>query len=235
MDKKIGILLIHGYGGTCENMRPLKDFLEDKGFYVYCPTLRGHNAKPEDLLYVKYTDWIQDVETAYQNMEAECSNLFVCGLSMGGLLALILASRHKVESVITLAPSIFVKRFIFKFAPIAFLFPKIMTPVGKSPDDPDIEGYKLVPAISGYNLYLLIKYTKGILGDIKMPVLIIQGGKDGMVLSPIPYLKKHISSPHIKDLYVKNAPHILTMVKESPLIFEKIYNFMQECENGKHF
>jgi len=234
LKKKIGVILIHGYGGTCKDMEPLKDFLEEKGFYTYCPTLKGHNTKSENLLYVKCTDWIDDVQNAYHNTKTYCDNLYICGLSMGGLLALILGTKYKVNGIITLAPSLFIRRFIFKFAPIAFLFPKLMTPIGKSPDDPDTEGYKLVPAISGYHLHQLIKYTKGILSDVTAPVLIIQGGKDKMILSPISYLKKYISSTIIRDFYVENAPHILTMVKESPMIFDYIVKFIKEIEDAKN-
>jgi len=85
--KKRGILIIHGFIGSPDEVSILSNYLQEKGYLVSVPLLPGHGLD-KDLLYkVKAADWIKEVEKAYLELSDFCNSIFVIGFSMGGLLA----------------------------------------------------------------------------------------------------------------------------------------------------
>ena len=60
----VGILLIHGLGGTPVEMRMTARGLNKAGFTVYCCQLAGHCGSEADLLATGWQDWFGSVEAA---------------------------------------------------------------------------------------------------------------------------------------------------------------------------
>jgi carboxylesterase len=85
--EEFGILLIHGYGGTPEEVRPLYDYFSSQGYLVESPLLPGHGKTKEALSRVSYRDWILCAEQAYLALLKNRKKIIVIGFSMGGLLA----------------------------------------------------------------------------------------------------------------------------------------------------
>ncbi|SEH68246.1 carboxylesterase [Halobacillus karajensis] len=92
---KVGILISHGFTGTTQSIKPLAEAYARGGYTVYCPRLKGHGTTPEDMETTSYQDWIASVESAYEWLLERCKKVFVVGLSMGGTLALYMASQYK--------------------------------------------------------------------------------------------------------------------------------------------
>jgi len=86
-------LLIHGFTGSPWDVRPLGDVLASRGYFVRGILLPGHGETPEALDGVSYLDWEGACESALLELSAYHQR-FVAGLSMGALLALIVAARH---------------------------------------------------------------------------------------------------------------------------------------------
>ena len=91
---KTGVLVIHGFGGSPRSMQELAQRCADAGYTVALPLLAGHGRTPEDMEASRWTEWTADVEKAYSWLQARTDGVFVCGLSMGGTLALWLTERH---------------------------------------------------------------------------------------------------------------------------------------------
>lgn len=89
-----GVLLIHGLTGTPAEMKLLGKGLNRAGFTVKGLQLAGHCGTPEDLLATGWRDWYASVEQAAEALRPRLDHLFVAGLSMGALLALLLAARR---------------------------------------------------------------------------------------------------------------------------------------------
>ncbi|KGI77756.1 alpha/beta hydrolase [Oleiagrimonas soli] len=87
-----GVLLIHGLTGTPAEMRLLGKGLHRAGFTVHGMQLAGHCGDDNDLLATDWKDWYASVQAAADALEQRCSRVFVAGLSMGALLALLLAA-----------------------------------------------------------------------------------------------------------------------------------------------
>lgn len=89
-----GILLIHGLTGTPMEMRLLGKGLHAAGFTVHGVQLAGHCGSVDDLLKTGWRDWYASVESAAEALSQEVDELCVGGLSMGALLALLLAAER---------------------------------------------------------------------------------------------------------------------------------------------
>ena len=58
---RFGVLLLHGFTGNPDTMRPLQAPLEALGVQVSLPLLQGHGASsPQALMGVTWADWLAD-------------------------------------------------------------------------------------------------------------------------------------------------------------------------------
>lgn len=93
----VGILLIHGLTGTPAEMKPFAKCLAKAGYSVACPQLAGHCLSIEALKATRWRDWYHSVLVAFEQMKREYDQVYVAGLSMGALLALVLAAEKSGE------------------------------------------------------------------------------------------------------------------------------------------
>lgn len=89
-----GVLVVHGFTGNPQSMRPVAEALADAGFTVDLPLLPGHGTAVEDMIETTFPDWLGEAERAYEALAASCRTVAVVGLSMGGALTAWLASDH---------------------------------------------------------------------------------------------------------------------------------------------
>ena len=103
-DGEIGVVCVHGFTGTPYEMRYLGGKLAHAGFTVHGLRLPGHGTRVADLDATRWTDWADAVEDAFDTLAMLCGRVAVVGQSLGGLLALHLASRRpEVAAVGSLA------------------------------------------------------------------------------------------------------------------------------------
>jgi carboxylesterase len=210
-------------------MRDLGQYLYDKGFNVYGVLLAGHGTKEADLLNIKWEDWYQSVEDAYELTKLIGDKVIVVGLSTGGDLALHLAAdKPEVSGVVSLASAIFFEDWKINFSGIGKYFIKY----NLRPLPPELKHYyyenRAVSAI--YEVYKLSGAAKKELKNILQPVLIIQS-KDDKTIKPesSEYIYKNIGSKNKKLFFLENSPHVLTTF-ENPKqneVFESIDNWVK--------
>ena len=105
------VILIHGLTGTPNEMKALGSLLHRRGDTVTCPRLANHGQPIEVLKTTTWEDCYQSVRNTLLRIEAEhCPRpIFVSGLSMGALLALVLAEEFptQIAGVSCLSPTLF--------------------------------------------------------------------------------------------------------------------------------
>ena len=99
----IGCLLVHGFTGTPKEMRWMGEYLAEKGYSVLGVRLAGHATHPADLLRLRWQDWLASVEDGWNLLRGVTPDIFMVGLSMGGILSLLFASQHPVRGVVTMS------------------------------------------------------------------------------------------------------------------------------------
>src|SRR5262245_6499289 len=105
---RLGILLIHGLGGTPIELRFIAQTLARAGHTVYCCQLAGHCGTPEELRRSTWQEWYASVEAAHDKLRESCDTILAGGLSMGGILALHLARKRPegVHGLLLFAPTL---------------------------------------------------------------------------------------------------------------------------------
>ena len=100
-------LLLHGLTGAPSEVRPVGEALAKAGVRAVGPLLPGHGTRPEDLQKLSRADLLGAARAALGELSG-ARRLFVCGLSVGALLALRLAAddRARIEAIALLAPAI---------------------------------------------------------------------------------------------------------------------------------
>jgi carboxylesterase len=103
------VVLVHGLTGTPNEMRFLAWFLHTHGYTVACPRLANHGQPLQILKSTPWEEFYASVRKAYQGLRADHDEVYAGGLSMGALLALMLADEFPatVAGVSCLSPTLF--------------------------------------------------------------------------------------------------------------------------------
>mgnify|MGYP001054401188 CR=1 FL=1 len=100
----IGIMLIHGFTNTNYELKKLIHFFASKDINVCAYNLPGHASSVEDCNNTTYHDWIEFTERKFADLSSSCDRVFICGISMGALLAMNIAHLFPVNGLISVAP-----------------------------------------------------------------------------------------------------------------------------------
>ncbi len=101
------IVMIHGMWGGPWYWEKFKTYFSEKGYQCFTPTLRHHDIDPNDkpdaeLGTTSLLDYAADLEAEIKKLD---ENPILMGHSMGGLLAMILASRKLASAVVAITPA----------------------------------------------------------------------------------------------------------------------------------
>ncbi len=91
---RVAVLLLHGFTGSPQSIRPWGEYLAAHGFDVTCPRLPGHGTVWQEMVPTRWSDWYTRAEQEWYRASADHDVVLVAGLSMGGALAIRLAQRH---------------------------------------------------------------------------------------------------------------------------------------------
>ncbi|MDA8344480.1 MAG: alpha/beta fold hydrolase [Thermaerobacter sp.] len=102
-----GVLLVHGFTDQPASVAQLGEALGQRGYNVYAPILAGHGGTAEELRASTAVDWRRSAELALLELvEGSAGNgVAVCGLSLGGMLAMDLAAHFPVRALVMLNPA----------------------------------------------------------------------------------------------------------------------------------
>ena len=232
---KIGFLFIHGFTGASYEGRELAHWLHEKeGFTVSVPLLPGHGTRPEDLRRVKWIDWYLHARNKFLELKDSCDRVFLCGQSMGGAIALQIASHHKVDGLITLAGAAFLKDWRLKLLPLA----RHIVPYQHKSKGPDIRNKELKSEVASYHKYpvksvdqflALLEHTRGDLPEVTAPALLMHARKDRTVhFSNLQYIFDHISSSQKEMVVLEKSYHVISIDIEKEIVFNSILSFIKK-------
>ncbi|MDP2891704.1 MAG: alpha/beta fold hydrolase [Bacillota bacterium] len=224
-----GILLLHGFTGSPENMRPLQDKFLWEGYKVSCPALRGHGTTPEDMCQASWRDWVNDSSRELDNLFLECRRVAIAGLSMGGLIAIILAARREVDAIVTISTPI---RYRFdmlaQLSPLIRFSSKIRKWPGAHMYNNHFKiGYDRFPEAKLYDLYRINTIARSLLKKVTCPILAVQSKKDELVRPMnLNIILSGVSSDQKESLLLERSPHSCITGLEADLISMKISQFI---------
>jgi esterase/lipase/1-acyl-sn-glycerol-3-phosphate acyltransferase len=234
---KIGLLFSHGYMASPAEAKELAIYLFVRGINVYLPRLRGHGTSPEALKSVQSKDWELDFERGFTAMRQICDQVFIGGFSTGGLLALIHAGKYEVDGVIVINSAQKLNNLKVSYVVptlnafnemVGYLHAKgINEWVDNShTENPNIN-YTKHPLNSIAELEKVMTHSNKELGNIRAPILILQGDNDPTVNpQSAAYIYERVQSKVKKLILVPRNNHIILAGEGKEEIFESVYRFI---------
>jgi len=230
--RRIGVLLSHGFTGSPYSMRPWAEFLNEHGYAVEVPRLPGHGTTWQEMNTTRWEDWYAEVTAAFARLRATCDQVFVCGLSMGGGLALRLAADRPgdVSGLVLANPMVNLANKQLVALPLLKRVLKGLPGVGNDIKKVggDEHGYPKVPLHALSSLLAGVKVLRADLARVKAPVLLFRSTVDH-VLDPSSarIILGGISSADAREELLTNSYHVATLDNDAPAIFEGSLEFIR--------
>ncbi len=239
---RTGCLLIHGFTGTPKEMRWMGEDLAGRGFSVLGVRLTGHATRPEDMIRSRWTDWTACVEDGYHLLCGLADHIYLVGLSMGGMLSLLMATRLQTRGVVAIStPWVLSRDWRLRYIlPLSYVWRyrrKSPGPPNAGWHDPDAwkdhVSYPRNPLRSISELDGLAAAMRAALPEVRVPVLLVHSLDDDYVL---PENADHIyealtGAPEKSKLLVRNSGHVVTREPARRQVFDAAAEFILRVES----
>ncbi|MCE7743024.1 MAG: alpha/beta fold hydrolase [Candidatus Heimdallarchaeota archaeon] len=224
------VILVHGFGASATETRPLGEFLCKNGYDIFGVLLSGHGTVSKDLDNISWKDWYQDIEDAYLQNSEKYEHVFIGGLSLGGALALYTATKLDFEGIFTINALYRFKRIWTLFSWIAHFFklhrPRNLERV-KWYVENDLFAYQDDSTYASYQILKFLRFLHVEIRKIEIPALIIQSQED-KTINPQSAEWIFADLKTKKELMqLEKGDHILTVDENKDIAFEKILGFLK--------
>ena len=228
----IGVLLCHGFTGTPQSLRPWGEYLADRGYSVRLPLLPGHGTTRHEMNRTRWEDWYACVDAAFRELHEDCERVVVCGLSMGGALALQLAQGHgpRISGLVLVNPAV-------KFDdPRTLLLPVLKHVVGSLAGvGNDIKkagvtelAYTRTPLKAAHSQLIAWQSVVRDLPEVTQPVLLLRSPQDHVVpASSSALILSRISSLDVTEILLEDSYHVATIDNDAQRIFDESAKFIE--------
>ena len=221
---EIGMLLCHGFTGSPQSLRPWAEHLATEGMTVRCPLLPGHGTHWREMNRTRWTDWYGRVAQEFTELSARCASVVVCGLSMGGTLALRLAEEHgpAVAGLVVVNPSVATLRREMALLPVMSRLVASFPPVGNDILKPGVTelAYDRTPLRAANSLRQFWRIVRNDLPKVTQPVLLFRSAVDHIV-EPMnaQVVLGSIGSSDVTEVVLQDSYHVATLDNDAPTIF----------------
>ena len=247
---KTGVLLLHGFTGTPANMHSIWSRLEADGqesrlnaniknendYTIYAPLLTGHGTNLRNMRKSCALDWIDDALKAYDRLAAAgCEKIYVAGLSMGGLLAAIVASERRVDGVIMICAPAKMKLYLHICRFISLAVPYIKTGEPHWQEDEEAQTYMGMATARISDLNKIRRRANKAVSKITAPLLVIQSREDNKVAhgSAERILRSAESAKIAEAVFFSGAKHGITYSNKRGEAAECVKNFIAVQDSGE--
>lgn len=215
--RRPAVLLLHGFTGYPGDVRYLAGRLNEAGYAVSVPRLPGHGTNNRDFRSSDWRDWQRRAIDSYLELAGRHNRVAVGGLSMGGLLASLLAAEYPVTQLLLFAPAF---RTVNPLVPLTPILGWVVPPfANKEPEQyDDRERQYMADEYWNWNwprqtasLYRLIRRARRRLSSITAPTYLVVSEKDETVPPSVSDLvQSSVSGEPATVLRLQNSGHVVT-------------------------
>jgi carboxylesterase len=241
---KVGCLCLHGLSASPQEMIWLGQHLAAQGISVCGPRMYAHGITHEHFFRMRWQDWYLSALDGYHILRRNCDQVVVCGFSMGGLAALLMASLEDVAAAVVIATPLYLPQrtahlshVLRRFVPWAARYDQTTDRIDQrvrqlqQERGEPITGRVAYYAQSMVGVSELLKFqseVKAHLSEIECPVLAIYSEKDDTALIyNIDLLQRGLTgSQDFQTLRLTESEHIYTNDVEFEQVFETAYRFI---------
>lgn len=229
------VLVIHGFTGLTDDMLYLGQRLNQAGYTVSLPRLPGHGTNAQDFQASRAEDWLRRSIDSYLDLHTEYEKVYVTGLSMGGILTVLLASLFPIPRIALAAPAITNTNKKIYLTPFLRFFrkkkPKDYTEEDENPERQAIasEYWKFYYSQQLYELLRLQLKAKRALRKVSADTLTIVSKQDFTVpLSVADLIEKKIAAQHNRRVVLEKSDHVLVNDVEKEIVADEIIKWFRD-------
>jgi len=227
-----GVLLCHGFTGSPQSLRPWAEFLAAAGLSVSLPRLPGHGTTWQEMARTRWEDWYAEVDRAFDELQSNCDEMFVMGLSMGACLALRLAELRAdaIRGLVLVNPSITADTRLFLLAPVLkFVLPSLKGIGSDVKKEHSSElAYDRTPVKAAATLPGLWRITERHLSDLTQPILAYKSATDHVVgPASMKLLQQAVPPGQLEVRELANSYHVATLDNDAEAIFAGSLEFVR--------
>jgi len=236
-ESDVGVVLVHGFTGTPYEVRYLGEQIARAGYTVRAPLLPGHGTSIRDLDRTTWEDWVEAINRAVDAMRVRCPRVAVIGQSLGGLLALHVAStRRDLAAIGSLAAPLWLEGLSGRVAGWTTNGP--LTRVRAIPKfgGPDVRDrrakaenpcYRAIPTRALGQLLAFMRIVDDALPRVTQPVLVLHAQQDHT--APVACATRIAEATRAKRLRIlPRSYHLIAIDVERDIVAAEVSRFLAQ-------
>lgn len=231
---KRAVLLLHGFTGSSADVRMLGRYLQKKGYTSHAPQYKGHGVPPEELVHTGPEDWWSDVMKGFNHLkESGYEEIAVCGLSLGGVFSLKLATEQPVKGVIPMCAPMHIKSEETMYKGVLAYAREYKSRENKTQEqiDQEMEAFKGTPMNTLKELQKLLGDVRNSIDMVYAPAFVVQARHDEMINTESADIIYNEVESDLKDLkWYEESTHVITLGKEKEQLHEDVFNFLEKLD-----
>lgn len=235
-----GLLAIHGFTGSPASMTPMARRANEAGHPVSVPRLPGHGTTVAEMAGTRYADWVGRALEAHDALADRCERVVVAGLSMGGAIAIDIASQRPVAGLVTVNAAVLDREGVL--VRLTGLLRPLLDRTGLAvprqlaelpPNDiarPDARevAYDKVPVAAGMSLTDQMPRLRAALPRITCPAVVAWSPQDHSVPPEnSATILELLGSQDVTTLVMERSYHVATLDWDAELLEDAVLDLLQ--------
>lgn len=226
-----GVLVLHGFTGNPQSMRPLAEAIANAGYTVELPRLPGHGTTVEDMMTTGWSDWSGAADAAYRELASLCDRVAVVGLSMGGGLTAFVAEEHPDVAALVFINALVkppVQEMRDGLQGLLDAGMETMESIGSDikKDGSQEASYNATPLACAASLFDGIEKVWERLDTISAPTLILSSREDHVVSSDNSEDLARIVKGSVEHIWLEDSYHVATLDNDASLVESNTVRFL---------
>jgi carboxylesterase len=228
----VGVLLLHGFTGSPQGLRPWGEALRDAGVTVHCPRLPGHGTDWRDLAGRRAGEIVAASEQALDELAGRSQRVVIGALSFGGALALHLAATRpgQVHGVVAVNPWVVSRDPRLLALPLVKLLVATAPGVGSDLADSEAKelAYAHVPLKTLASVRAFQRRVRAALPRVTQPLLCFVSRQDHVVdPANTELIATRAGSDDVRVVWLERSYHVATLDLERQSIFDGSVEFVR--------
>lgn len=236
---KRAVLLLHSFTSNANEMRGVAKHFHSLGYTCYAPNYAGHGTTLEDFFTSSIEAVWQSAKKAFHFLQQEgYDKIFLIGQSLGGVMALRLASDPCCQALVVMSSPLFerpidgLEQRVRNYTERHFHFQQ------KSDTwiDEYVQQHFPRPTEKMRALQQFIVDTRHVLSTVRCPICLCKGRLDDDVYQEsIDFIGNHVHSTYKETWTYEQSGHLLTLGKERKQLHTDIEQFLQKFKKRAYF